>query len=126
MWLEAVPATHVAAVRWTPDVAASALAVTVRLARTHQRPMLVRVQLALGEISVADDVYAVDGDEVTREIALPSTVTSLGRRGYLWSPEHPNLMTATVTLLEGDTVVDEVGSYTAMRSVRRREAAGSC
>ncbi len=120
VWLEAVPATRVAAVRWTPDVAASALAVTVRLARTHQRPMHVRVQLALGEVSVADDVYAVDGDEVTREIALPSTVTSLGRRGYLWSPEHPNLMTATVTLLEGDTVVDEVGSYTAMRSVRAR------
>ena len=82
--------------------------------------MRVRVQLALGEIGVADDVYGVDGDEVTREIALPSTVTSLGRRGYLWSPEHPNLMTATVTLLEGDTEVDEVGSYTAMRSVRAR------
>jgi beta-galactosidase/beta-glucuronidase len=120
VWLEAVPATRVAAVRWTPDVAASALAVTVRLARTHQRPMHVRVQVALGEHTVANDVYAVDGDEVTREIALPSTVTSLGRRGYLWSPEHPNLMTATVTLLDGDTVVDEVGSYTAMRSVRAR------
>jgi beta-galactosidase/beta-glucuronidase len=120
VWLEAVPATHLAAVRWTPDVPASALAVTVRLARTHQRPMRVRVHVALGEISVADDVYAVEGDEVTREIALPSAVTSLGRRGYLWSPEHPNLMTATVTLLEGDTEVDEVGSYTAMRSVGAR------
>ncbi len=120
VWLEAVPATRIAGVRWTPDVAASALAVTVRVARTHQRPMRVRVQLALGEIGVADDEYAVDGNEVTREIALPSTVTSLGRRGYLWSPEHPNLMTATVTLLEGDSVVDEVGSYTAMRSVRAR------
>ena len=120
VWLEAVPATHLAEVRWTPDVAASALAVTVRITRTHPRPMRVRVQVALGEIDVADDVYGVDADEVTREIALPSTVTSLGRRGYLWSPEHPNLMTATVTLLEGDTEVDEVGSYTAMRSVRAR------
>jgi hypothetical protein len=120
VWLEAVPATRVAAVQWTPDVVSSTVAATVRLHRAHARPLQVRVRLALGEHPVADDVYAVDGDEVTREITLPSTVTSLGRRGYLWSPEHPNLMTATVTLLEGDTEVDEVGSYTAMRSVRAR------
>jgi beta-galactosidase/beta-glucuronidase len=120
VWLEAVPATRVAGVRWTPDVASSTLAVTVRLHRTHARPLRVRVRLALGERAVADDVYAVDGDEVNRRIELPSTVTSLGRRGYLWSPEHPNLVAATVTLLEGDTEVDQVGSYTAMRSVRAR------
>jgi beta-galactosidase/beta-glucuronidase len=120
VWLEAVPATRVAGVRWTPDVAGSTIAVTVRLKRSHLRPLQVRVRLALGEHVVADDVYAVEVDEVTREIRLPSKVTSLGRRGYLWSPEHPNLMTATVTLLEGDTEVDEVGSYTAMRGVRAR------
>ena len=120
VWLEAVPATRVAAVRWTPDVVSSTLAATVRLHRTHTRPLHVRVQIALGDRDVADDTYAVERDEVTREIRLPSTVTSLGRRGYLWSPEHPNLMTATVSLLEGDTVVDEVGSYTAMRSARAR------
>jgi hypothetical protein len=80
--------------------------------------MRVRVQLALGEISVADDVYTVERDEVSRQIQLPSAVTSLGRRGYLWAPEHPNLIAATVTLLDGETEADQVASYTAMRSVR--------
>lgn len=120
VWLEAVPATRVVGVRWTPDVVSSTLAATVQLRRAHTRPLQVRVRLSLGEHAIADDVYSVAGDEVTREIALPSSVTSLGRRGYLWSPEHPNLITATVTLLEGDSEVDEVGSYTAMRSVRVR------
>ena len=99
---------------------------TVRLAAPHPATdVRLRVQLALGEISVADDVYTVDGDEVTREIALPSTVTSLGRRGYLWSPEHPNLMTATVTLLEGDTEVDR-SAATRRCAASAREAAASC
>jgi len=118
VWLEPVPASHLAEVRWTPDVGASTLAVTVRLRRAHREPLRVRVRLTLDGLTVADDVYTVEGDEVTREIELPSTVTSLGRRRYLWAPEHPNLIAATVTLLDGDDEVDEVGSYTAMRSVR--------
>jgi beta-galactosidase/beta-glucuronidase len=118
VWLEPVPATHLERVRWTPDVAGGTLAVTVRVRRTHQRPLQVRVRVALRERAVADDVYTIDADEVTREIALPSAVTSMGRKGYLWSPEHPNLMTATVTLLDGDAQIDECASYTAMRSVR--------
>ena len=122
VWLESVPANSISEVRWTPDVARAAMAVTVRLRRTHQRPLRVRVQLSLRDDPLADDVYTVDGDEVVREIALPTAVASTGRRTYLWSPEHPNLIAATVTLLDGDAVLDEVGSYTALRSVR---AAGS-
>src|SRR5215218_3548588 len=43
---------------------------------------------------------------------------SLGHSDLLWSPEQPNLLDATITLLDADGVVlDEVGSYTALRSV---------
>jgi beta-galactosidase/beta-glucuronidase len=119
VWLESVPSTRVAGLRWTPDVVRSTIAVTVRLHRTHPGLLQVRVRLVMGH-TVIEDVYAVDGDEVTRELELPSSETSKDRRDYLWSPEHPHLITATVTLLEGASVVDEVGSYTAMRSVRAR------
>ena len=35
----------------------------------------------------------------------------------MWSPEHPNLIDVKLVLKQGDTVVDEVTSYTALRSV---------
>jgi beta-galactosidase/beta-glucuronidase len=122
VWLETVPATHLAEIRWTPDVPASTVAVSVRLCRAHLRPLRVRVQLTLDELTVADDIYAIESDEVTREIRLPSAVTALGRKGYLWAPEHPNLIAATITLLDGDDELDQVGSYTAMRSIRAQDS----
>ncbi len=38
----------------------------------------------------------------------------------LWSPEHPNLIDVTFTLRQSETVLDEVRSYTALRSVEAR------
>ena len=119
VWLEAVAATHVAGLRWTPDIVQHSMTVTVRLNRAPERPARVRVLLRIRDEVLADDVYAVTGDEVTREIVLSPAAMSMGRRWYLWSPEHPNLMAAAVTLLDAEgRVLDEVGSYTAMRSVR--------
>ena len=66
------------------------------------------------------------GRRVLRDFPFAETDTTLGRHTMLWSPENPNLIEATVRLLEADgTVVDEVGSYTALRSIARR-GAGSC
>jgi len=118
VWLEWVAATSISEVRWTPDVVRGAMAVTMRLRRSDHRPVRVRVRLSLRGEALADDVYTVDGDEVSREIKLPTAVASTGRRAYLWSPEHPNLIAATITVLDGDDVLDEVGSYSALRSVR--------
>ena len=35
----------------------------------------------------------------------------------LWSPERPTLARRAVRLLDGDEVVDEFASYTALRSI---------
>ena len=39
----------------------------------------------------------------------------------LWSPEHPNLVDADLTLLDGETVIDHVESYAGLRSCGRGE-----
>jgi hypothetical protein len=66
---------------------------------------------------LADDVYGVDREELQRTIVLRDSDMNLGYSPLLWSPEHPNLIDATITLMDGDQVLDEVFSYTALRSI---------
>lgn len=37
--------------------------------------------------------------------------------GLFWSPEHPNLIDADLSLLRGDAMVDSVSSYFGMRKI---------
>ena len=118
VWLEDVPETRIDRLRWTPDVESRSLDLSVTLRATSAEQQL-RVRVVItreGGRVVADDTYAVHSAEVQRRITLMETDMSLGHSDLLWSPETPHLLDARITLLDGDTVVDEVGSYTALRS----------
>jgi beta-galactosidase/beta-glucuronidase len=118
VWLETVPATHIVDVRWTPDLVRSTMGVGVRLHRTHPSRLRLRVRLDQHGENLADDTYEFVGNSLQREIGLYVDSTSEGRRERMWSPGHPNLIDATITLFDGDTLLDEVRSYTALRSIR--------
>jgi beta-galactosidase/beta-glucuronidase len=76
-----------------------------------------------------DDEVQVRGNRVRRDFPFRLTDLALGAAAHLWSPENPNLIDARLRILEvapepGDagerTVIDEVASYTAMRSIAAR------
>lgn len=131
VWLEQVPATHIVGIRWTPDVEASALGmqVDVRCAGgagdAPAAPLRLRAQISLRGAPLLDDTYTLQSDTLRRTLALDLTgdLVGAGQRdllgsdGLLWSPEHPNLLDVTLTLLRGDVVVDTVESYVGMRCV---------
>ncbi len=118
VWLEQVPATHVQALRWKPHVDRLAVGVVVTVAGPLRPGMRVRVRLTQHRQVLADDTYAVVCNETERQISLRETDVSLGQSSVLWSPESPNLIEATITLFDDDDgVVDQVGSYTALRSI---------
>lgn len=119
VWLEPVAATHIADLRWTSDPDRGAIGLRVTLNQAPAAPLRLRARLTLGGELLADDTYAVTGRETAREIgvAVGNLSTSTNRQRYLWAPEHPNLIEAELTLLDGDAALDEVGSYTGMRSV---------
>jgi beta-galactosidase/beta-glucuronidase len=121
VWLEPVPQTRVSELRWTPDVDEAVLRLEVRLHRADQRALRLRVVLTLHGQVIADDIGAVRGSRHARTIPLQQTDMTLGRRTVLWSPGTPNLIEAQLTVLDGDDVVDEVSSYTAMRSISATE-----
>jgi len=118
VWLEPVPPTYIRVVRWTPLVERGVLGVSVQLSRPDPRPLRVRVVLCLHGETLVDDVYSVAGDSLSRDIAMPMSTLTLDRRHSLWSPDHPNLLDATVTLLDAEGPCDEVASYVGLRSVR--------
>ena len=116
VWLEPVPASRVESARWTPALDRSEVALRVRV-RGHQAGQRLRVALALRGEVLADVTAAVTGARTTLSVPLDQTRISLDPRALLWSPNHPNLLDATLTLLDGDEVVDEVLSYVGLRSV---------
>jgi len=115
VWLEPVDPTHITQVRWTPDLDSGLLDLTVTLQR-QEEPLHLHVQLSLHGITLADDIYLVQGTEVQRQIAF-DRAGMMDRSMLLWSPEYPNLIDATLTLLTGNEIVDEVQSYAGLRSV---------
>ncbi|MFL5700716.1 MAG: glycoside hydrolase family 2 protein [Ktedonobacteraceae bacterium] len=115
IWLEAVAPTYISHVRWTPDLDRGVLGFSVNFQDGEQTDLRLRVQLSLHGATLADDIYAVQGTVVERQIAF-DRAGMMSREKLLWSPEHPNLVDATFTLLTGNEVVDEVQSYVGLRS----------
>jgi beta-galactosidase/beta-glucuronidase len=118
VWLETVSPHHLATLRWTPDTAAGALRVQATLNRPAASPLRLRVHLPLRGETLADDVYAFHDGTVDREIALAPHGQMLGREQLFWAPEHPNLIDAELTVLDGADELDTVVSYAGVRSVR--------
>ena len=114
VWLEPVDSTHITQVRWTPDLESGLLGLTVSLQRQVE-PLHLHVQLSLHGVTLADDIYLVQGTEVQRQIAFDN-IGMMNQSTLLWSPESPNLIDATLTLLTGNEILDEVQSYAGLRS----------
>ncbi|NMR19450.1 glycoside hydrolase family 2 protein [Cellulomonas fimi] len=118
VWLEDVPENRVRALAWKPDVDSRTVGLTARIRGDRGRKLRLRVVLSQAGVVIVDDTYAVHHAEVERRITLCDNDMSLGHSNLLWAPEHPNLIDATLMLLDEDgEVLDEVRSYTALRSV---------
>jgi hypothetical protein len=66
---------------------------------------------------LANDRYMVIDGEVDRRIILSDPGIDDYRNELLWSPERPTLLEARIRLVRGGEVLDDLRSYTALRSV---------
>jgi beta-galactosidase/beta-glucuronidase len=117
VWLERVPQTYIQKIRWTPHVDGFAFTFEARIAGAASENLTLEVTLRHGERLLARDRYGVVNDEVDRRIILSDPGIDDYRNELLWSPEHPTLLNAQIVLRRGDVPIDEVASYTALRSV---------
>lgn len=104
VWMEVVPATHIASLKITPDVDSSSLRVKVNTGSMD----VAQVQVAVldGKKTVATTTGA-SSDEIRLPISAP----------HLWTPNDPHLYNLKISLLKGGKAIDTVASYAAMRNV---------
>lgn len=117
VWLEPVPARRIERISTTTDLARWAIELDMQLAGPPNG-LALEVTLSNDGHALAADRYAAQGDRLHRTIHLPDAGIDDVRAALLWSPEHPNLIEIDVRLVDADgRVVDQVQSYTALRSI---------
>ncbi|MCU6499158.1 glycoside hydrolase family 2 [Rugamonas sp. A1-17] len=117
VWLEPLPATYIAALRWTPVFDGYEIGCEVLVGGDVRADLSVEVRVLHDGTLLAADRYLLVGQEANRKIMLSDPGIDDSRNDLLWSPESPTLLDAELTLCCGDQVIDRVRSYTAMRSV---------
>ncbi len=105
VWLENVPSTYIAATVQTPDIDRQSLSVKVDI-ENLQPGDAVKVVAYDGQQQVAEQTW--NGEE---EAAL--TISN----PKLWSPANPFLYDLKYTVTRKGKVIDEAGSYFAMRKI---------
>jgi beta-galactosidase/beta-glucuronidase len=117
VWLERVSRTYIEKIRWTPYVEGFAINFEARVIGDPLDDLSIEVALWHGDKLLARDHYFVIEREVDRRIILSDPGIDDYRNELLWSPERPQLIDARIVLRCGDRVIDEIRSYTALRSV---------
>jgi len=113
VWLEPVPASSIDTLKLTPDLDGEMLSVTISI-----RGSMEDVTLAVEILSAETIITTVSGPAgKPLECPLPDPRP--------WSPSDPFLYDLRVRLIRDGQVLDEVGSYVAMRKFSlERDAAG--
>ena len=117
VWLERVPHTYIQKLRWTPHFDGFEIGCEAFIVGDLEEDLTVEVKIHHDGKMLTDDHYKVIGGEASRKIAISDPGIDDSRNELLWSPEHPTLLDVEVTLRHQDRVLDQVQSYTALRSV---------
>ncbi|MEG4091636.1 glycoside hydrolase family 2 TIM barrel-domain containing protein [Microcoleus sp. Pol12B4] len=117
VWVELVPHTYIERIRWTPQFERWEIGFEAFVAGDRQSGIQIKVKLSIGCLLLVNDTYEVLNGEIHRRIALSDPGIDDYRNELLWSPEKPTLINAQVQLWADGKLLDEVKSYTAMRTV---------
>jgi beta-galactosidase/beta-glucuronidase len=118
VWTEIVPSSSIASLSWSASLSQWDIGLLARVQCGPTEALSLKVCLRIGNLTLANDSYAVISGEVKRRIALSDPGIDDSRNGLLWSPSTPSLIQAVVELVDRDgNVIDSVESYTAIREI---------
>lgn len=116
VWIEQLGEVSINEVRWTSDPDRFAVRMRLRLEGRTKNAARARVTLSLRGHLLTEDVYAVDGAELERELVLPRHMHRA--QSVLWAPHHPNLIDAVIELLDAHgALLDRAESYFGLRRI---------
>ncbi|MDQ3253807.1 MAG: glycoside hydrolase family 2 [Acidobacteriota bacterium] len=112
VWLEPVPSTRIEEVRITPHAERGAVEMSVYLHAPAAARRFEAEALDGGQVVArAEELTAAAAGWLTLNIPYPK----------LWSTESPHLYDLRIRLYEDDKLIDEIESYTGLRSVELRD-----
>ena len=118
VWLEQVSDIYMEKIRWTPHMEEFSIQFEATINHfVNEQNLSIEITLKHKDRLLAKDTYQVLDAQTDRRIILSDPGIDDFRNELLWSPERPTLIDATIRLKNGDVVVDEFSSYTALRSV---------
>ncbi|MCW5953521.1 MAG: glycoside hydrolase family 2, partial [Propionibacteriaceae bacterium] len=116
VWLEAVPSQHLERLRWRSDPPAARIDLDYELAEPPSTGAALEVALARDGEPLAVVRASVARRRGTVSLPLPQLANGQDLDAICWSPEHPHLLDATITVT-GEGLPDVVESYLGIRSV---------
>jgi beta-galactosidase/beta-glucuronidase len=118
VWMEVVPKSRIETLQWYSSLERWEIGIDAGVCSAPGERLTLRVELNCGEQRIASDTYEVLSGEVHRRIALSDPGIDDYRNDLLWSPSSPTLIDAKLELInQAGEVIDQVSSYTAIRSV---------
>ena len=122
VWSEYVPKSNIASVKMTPNLSDSCLALEYNVSAPESAfngDLMVETTVTFKDQLISKTITALTSAHQKVSIDM-TTRCDLGYKNvvHTWSPSIPNLYDITFRLLEGYKVLDEVGSYAAMREIR--------
>jgi beta-galactosidase/beta-glucuronidase len=116
VWLEPLGEAFIEEVRWTADPDRFAAQMRLRVGGRAAKATQLRLRLSLRGRPLVNDIYALDGAVLDREIVLPRRMHRV--QAICWAPHHPHLIDASIELLAADgSVLDRVESYFGLRRI---------
>ena len=115
VWLEPVADTFIEDFQLTPDVVTGSVKVEAIL--NHAYAGALDVSLRIGGETLAQQRVSVNGTIVETTITIPAAQNGVHRGELYWTPDNPNLIDVTASLLDADgRAVDKLESYFGLRS----------
>jgi hypothetical protein len=115
VYLESTDRTWIESTRISSDVAKRLLTVAVQLKTTGPKSAPVTVRVSANGASKSSEpveLTAGKGQEATVQLAMPDAP--------LWSPEHPNLITASIEILRDGKQIDRKEERFGFRTIETR------
>lgn len=117
VWLESVPAQHIARLSWRADAHSASARLAIDLAERPATGTRLRVALRAGDDLLAEQATLVTGITATVILTIDALRNGQALADHLWSPEHPNLIDAELELEAPGQEPDRVCSYLGVREV---------
>jgi beta-galactosidase/beta-glucuronidase len=119
VWLEPVDAVYLTKLYFTPNLTDFAIQVEAHV-NNSQPDLVLELEVKCAQEIIACYSFAITDTTTRCQIHFPDPGIYDARNSFLWSPEQPTLISVHATLRHEHRPIDEVFTYTALRSVEAR------